>query len=361
VILVPIQVLLMAWLMAGIRQPQKNSKTHAVSVVIAARNEAQHLRQLIETLMRQDHPDFEVILVNDRSTDKTAEILSSFQHLPKLKYITIDALPPAWNGKKYALKQGIQAAQNEVLLFTDADCLPTDKEWIRKMTADIDEQIDVVIGYSKYHFEKGLLNQFIQFDTLITALQYLGLAGRKKPYMVVGRNWAIKKSVYPFDSLESISNLSGGDDDLIAQAICRHENTTMALNPSAFTISTPEKNWKEFTDQKSRHLSVGVKYSTQVKTILAVLPLLFGGIWIVFLLLLFSSSWKLALLIFGIRSLSIYIIFKQLGQKLETDCTPWALPLVELCYPFWNTFIGIRSLSTKHIEWKAESSFLKKH
>jgi glycosyltransferase involved in cell wall biosynthesis len=361
VILVLLQVLIMAWLLAGIRQPKKNSRAHAVSVVIAARNEAQHLKPLITSLMQQDHPNFEVVLVNDRSTDETAEILSSFEHMPQLKYITIDELPPDWTGKKYALKRGIQEAQNEVLLFTDADCLPIGKGWIRNMTAEIDEQTDVVVGYSKYQFQQGMLNQCIQFDTLMTALQYLGLTGRKRPYMVVGRNWAIKKAVYPIDRLQSISNIVGGDDDLMAQFICNQKNTKMALDSAAFTVSTPEKSWQAFIKQKTRHLSVGVKYSTQIKTILAVLPLLSGGIWIAFLLLLFSGSWKLALLIFGIRSLSIYIIFKRLGQKLETDYTTWALPIVELCYPFWNAFLGIRSLSTKHIEWKAESSFLKKH
>jgi glycosyltransferase involved in cell wall biosynthesis len=96
-----------------------------VSIIIAAKNEAKNLPQLIESLMNQTHPNYEVIIVNDRSTDDSLQLLSdaSLKH-EKLQFINVTALPPNWTGKKYALKKGIEAAKHDIVLLTDVDCIP---------------------------------------------------------------------------------------------------------------------------------------------------------------------------------------------------------------------------------------------
>jgi len=350
------------WLALGLRTTTTSlSSLKSVSVIIAARNEAKNLKALIKSLGEQKHPNFEVIIVNDRSTDHSQELLDAYSDLSWLKVLHIEKTPEQWNGKKYALMEAIKSSKNEVLLFTDGDCVPNNSNWIEKMTEGIDGEIEVNLGFSNYQNSSGMLNQFIQFDTIATALLYLGLANKKAPYMAVGRNWAIARKSYPLELLKAYGHIIGGDDDLIAQEVCHGKNTIVQLDKDSFTSSIPAYDWKSYLSQKTRHLSVGSKYSFKIKTLLAIYPFIHGVIWASLLVLLTTSQWNIALLIFGIRSLSFYIIFRRLGQKLDSNFVSWALPLVEFCYPFWYAFVGIRSLAAKHIEWKAENSFLKKH
>jgi len=361
VLTVVLQLALSLWLFTGIAHKSTSKNAWSVSVIIAARNEGKYLTALLERLKTQDHPNFEVLLVNDRSTDDTASILTKYRTSPWLHIITIEELLDGWNGKKYALKRGIDAAKNDVLLFTDADCVPQSNQWISEMTTKLNHKKDIVLGYAGYAPDAGLLNQFIQFDTIYTAFQYLGFASRQLPYMAVGRNWAVKKEVYPIHLLEQYAPLPGGDDDLIAQAICNAENTCIAIGTASSIISYPEKDWRSFLKQKIRHLAVGPKYSRFAQTISSIFPLLQGCVMVLLFVMLITGQWKIAILIYGIRSLSFYSIFKRLGQKLDSTFSQRALLWVQVCYPFWHIFVGIRSLATKQIEWKAESSFLKKH
>lgn len=330
-------------------------------MIIAARNEGENLRALLKALDKQLHPNFEVIIANDRSIDNTGEILKEFGDRIWLRTITIEKIPRDWNGKKHALYKAIEMALNEVLLFTDADCLPKSDLWIEKMTSQISDNKQVVLGYSPYQKRPGFLNKLIQFETILTALQYLGLANLGFPYMAVGRNWAIRKALYPISFLKSISSLTGGDDDLIAQHICNSDNTTICFDKEAHTSTEAEKNLNDLVKQKTRHLSVGKFYSKKSKTLLGIFTFTYGISWLLFLVLIISQQWSTALLIYGIRSLSFYIIFIRLGQKLDTKSPAWALPILDFCYPFWYAFLGIRSLAAKQIEWKPESSFLIKH
>ena len=93
-----------------------------VSVIFAARDEAEKLPGAIETLLAQDYPRFEVVAVNDRSQDETPAILHEFERAkPNLKVIDIANLPPGWLGKPHALVAGFEQSKGEWLVFTDAD------------------------------------------------------------------------------------------------------------------------------------------------------------------------------------------------------------------------------------------------
>jgi len=93
-----------------------------VSVIFAARDEAEKLPGAIQTLLAQDYPRFEVVSVNDRSQDRTPEILHGYERTnSNLKVIDIADLPPGWLGKPHALVAGFEQSKGEWLVFTDAD------------------------------------------------------------------------------------------------------------------------------------------------------------------------------------------------------------------------------------------------
>lgn len=93
-----------------------------VSVVIAARDEEARIEMTARNLLSQEDVELEVIAVDDRSTDRTGEILGRIAETePRLKVLRVDALPEGWLGKCHACHMGTQSATGEWLLFTDAD------------------------------------------------------------------------------------------------------------------------------------------------------------------------------------------------------------------------------------------------
>ena len=93
-----------------------------VSVIVPARNEEQHLAAAMRSILALDYPELEVIAINDRSDDRTGKILDELAAAnPRLRALHVTELPQGWIGKNYVLYCGAQAAEGELLLFTDAD------------------------------------------------------------------------------------------------------------------------------------------------------------------------------------------------------------------------------------------------
>jgi glycosyltransferase involved in cell wall biosynthesis len=93
-----------------------------VSVIIPARNEERNVEEALQSVLQQDYRGMEVIVVDDRSTDRTAEILNRVARVnPAIRVVHLKELPPGWLGKNYALSRGAQEASGDLLLFTDAD------------------------------------------------------------------------------------------------------------------------------------------------------------------------------------------------------------------------------------------------
>jgi cellulose synthase/poly-beta-1,6-N-acetylglucosamine synthase-like glycosyltransferase len=102
--------------------PESASAPMRVSIVVAARNEQRNIREALQSLLDLGYPDYELIVVDDRSEDATGLILDELVELhPRLKVIHITSLPPGWLGKNHALWVGSQRASGQLLLFTDAD------------------------------------------------------------------------------------------------------------------------------------------------------------------------------------------------------------------------------------------------
>jgi glycosyltransferase involved in cell wall biosynthesis len=93
-----------------------------LSVIIAARNEALTIENALKSVLSQNYPNLEIILVNDRSTDETSKILAKLAEKdPRVMILTVEDLPSGWLGKVHAMQQGFLMATGEWLLFTDAD------------------------------------------------------------------------------------------------------------------------------------------------------------------------------------------------------------------------------------------------
>ncbi len=118
-----------------VKEKKKTTKQIPVSIIICAKNEEHNLQAFLPSIINQKYADFEIILINDASSDDTLEVMESFkeQHA-NIKIVNVKNNEAFWGNKKYALTLGIKAATNEHLLFTDADCEPVSRLWTQSMT-----------------------------------------------------------------------------------------------------------------------------------------------------------------------------------------------------------------------------------
>ncbi len=297
--------------------PAVNNNKQPVSVIICARNEAENLRNFLPSILEQDYPDFEVIVVDDCSEDDTYKVLGSFLvKYPRLKISTVTKDPRFTHNKKFAQFIGIKAASNEILLFTDSDCKAGSPHWIDGMTSGFDDKTEIVLGYGGYMKRKGILNKYIRYDTFMIALQYLGMAIRGIPYMGVGRNMAYRRSLFfKKKGFEGHTHVVSGDDDLFVNANSTRANTRVEFRKENHTTSVPSSTLKEWIAQKKRHFTAAPYYKTGHKFLIITEPVTRMLFYISFIILIIPLFlWQATVAIFGLRIISQITVLIP-GQK----------------------------------------------
>lgn len=325
-----------------VRNVSAPGKFPPVSVVICAKNEVENLAHNLKIVLIQQYPVFEVIVVNDQSDDNSLEILREFQaRNENLKIVNIvKGSPKPLAGKKFALLQGINNATYETIVVTDADCAPFTVQWLERLVSCYMHETQMVLGFSPYYKNPGLLNKLIRYETFMTALQYMGFAKAGMPYMGVGRNLTYKKEIVNKEIFEKNKDLVTGDDDLLVNAFARKNNTEICLDKDAFTYSEPKATFGAWLTQKKRHLRSGFKYRFIHKLLLFLFSFSGFALYVSFITLLITGiNRELA---FGI--LLIFLILKaivtfRIYPKLESSDLRLFAPVLDLVYSFYLLII----------------------
>jgi len=335
-------------------RPRKQ-KNIAVSVLVCAKNEVENLKEFIPLILEQNYPTFELVLINDNSNDDTLDVMRSFQlSHDNIKIVDVKPIEAFWGNKKYALTLGIKASSNNFLLFTDADCKPLSKNWIKEMSSHFTNKKTIVIGYGAYKKTKGLLNKLIRYETLLTAIQYFSYTKIGMPYMAVGRNLAYRKETF-FEARGYMNhmNVRSGDDDLFVNQVASISNTAISISKDSFTESIPETSLSKWFTQKKRHVSTAKFYKLKHKLVLGlfyVSQILFWLLSLILLLTLFN--WKIVLALFLLRFIIQYIVVGLSAKKLNEQDTIILLPFLELFLIVSQMAIFISNITSKQGRWK---------
>ncbi|RZJ52699.1 MAG: glycosyltransferase [Flavobacterium sp.] len=338
-------------------KPQNiTQKNIPVSVIVCAKNEEENVKKYIPLLAEQNYPDFEIVLIDDASSDETLEVFEEFEkQYSNIRLVKVENNEAFWGNKKYALTLGIKAAKKEYLLFTDADCYPISKDWITAMTSQFTDTKTIVLGYGGYEkVERSLLNKVIRFETVLTAIQYFSWAKAGLPYMGVGRNLAYKKEEF-FNVNGFIEHIQvrSGDDDLFVNQAANKSNTTIAFNADSFTYSKPKKTYREWFSQKRRHVATANYYKVFDKIQLGIFytSQLFFFL-LVILLLALQFQWIAVLALLATRYTIAWIVVGFSAGKLkEKDLKIW-FPVVEIMLIFTQINIFITNIFSKPVHWK---------
>ncbi len=326
-----------------------------VSVIVCARDEYYNLKENLPLLLNQDYSKFEVVVVNHGSEDDTHYLLRDLaaKHA-NLKIVNLAQDLNFFTGKKFPLSIGIKSASYEVLVFTDADCVPRSDQWLRRMAANFTEGTDIVLGYGAYRKSNSFLNLLIRFDTTRIAMNYLGFARVGMPYMGVGRNMAYRKSLF-FNQKGFISHyrIQSGDDDLFVNKASSGKNTRIEIQPETHTLSSPKTTLNQWIRQKRRHLMTGGYYKASHKFVLglfAVTQLLYWALAIFLLVLWYQPYFVLGLI--AVRLFSQLFITKKAMQKLSEKGFLLLVPFFELFLLLVSPLLALANVVNKPVKWR---------
>jgi len=265
-------------------------------------------------------------------------------------------VPKFTHNKRFAQFIGIKAAKNEVLVFTDADCQPASPEWLEGIASHFDDKTTFVLGYGGYLKGKGILGRYISYDTMVIAMQYLGMALRGFPYMGVGRNLAYRRSLF-FDNkgFGTHNHLISGDDDLFVNSHANKDNTSTEYRADTHTRSVPAKNINEWIAQKKRHFTTAPLYKTRDKFLLLLEPSSRLIFYIAFIILIsFTFLWPYVISVFVIRLAAEITIFTLVQKRLnEEGIVGWAMAF-DIISPFVNSILFVTNIVRKpgNNRWK---------
>lgn len=326
-----------------------------VSIIVCAHDEEQNLRELVPLLLQQDHPEFEVIVVEDRCNDGTYDfLLQATKEYDRLRMVRVVNKPEHVNGKKYALTLGIKAAKYDRVLLTDADCRPLSAHWAQEMSNWYLPETIFVLGFSPYRKSASLLNAFIRFESTLTGMQMMGMALLGKPYMGLGRNLLYQKKVFLENKgFNQHLEVTGGDDDLFVNQHATRKNTLVKLGKESTTVSAPKETWSEYFHQKVRHLSVGKRYKFTDKLLLGLFSMSWMMTWLgVFSLACVHPLGYFLLGAMALRWLLMAVVFRHASERLGQPFEVWKVPFLDFIYAFYYLVAGVAALKAKRIRWK---------
>jgi len=335
---------------------QKINQTDTkISVIIAAKNEEENILNLIDTLSNQDYDKnlFEVIIVDDNSTDKTYETACS-QITGKENFSVLKAESKPFPGKKGALTIGIKKAKNDFIMITDADCLP-EKNWIKSFSSLFSQCYDFVFGIAPLiqnssSLKKNWVSKLSCFENLRTHLLTFSFAGVSLAYSAAARSFGFKKS--SFEKINGYSNtletLSGDDDLLLREAIKNKMKIGVVTEKDSFVYSYPENNLKDYLKQKARHTQTSLHYLPVHKILL--------GFWhlinLIFLFSPFLVFFHPAFIFFFLLKIIMDVIVVSSIQKKFGYCFKLlSIIIMQILYEIFLIVNFLNALKGKN-EWK---------
>ena len=327
-----------------------------VSVVLTAQNDAEWLKTNLVYLLEQDYPDFEVVVVDNRSADDTVSVLKILcKNYAHLKVVPMVENANGYRGKKYPMSMGIKSAKNDILIFADPNCRPIDLtnfHWLREMVAGYEsDKTEIVLGYSGIQPKNSLFNWLQQYDNLDYSTEYLGAAIMRCPFTGNGRNLSYRRSMFMRNrGFIYHYSIPDGADDMFVNQNSNGANTRVVLTPDSFTLVEPMPTvaqWHSYRKHRTvthKYYPFGLKLQRLVRPLSVVLFYLAGAL----LMLAGTMPWPvLAAALLVKLAWQIVAAAQASGRLMVKPVVYWLSPLLEIYFLFANTILSISPLPKK--------------
>ncbi len=342
-------------------QPLQSQFKTTVSVLVPVRNEEQHIANLIQDLIAQNYPItlFNIIIIDDHSTDQTATIVRSFSN-SNLRLLQLSIEKPINSYKKRAIATAIATCDSELILTTDGDCR-MGPDWIASIVSMYEqERCQLISSPVAYHQEKSLAEkiQTVEFELLIAA----GAAciQNKFPNTCNGANLAYTRAAYhAVGGFKGIDDLASGDDELLLHKMHKQfpDGLRFLKESSAIVYTEAKGTLRSFYQQRKRWASKSVKYADKRMVLLVSIIYFFNLLIFIQAGLLFFTTANLGMfvILIGVKmGLDAILIFQSLSFFKKRRLL-LLLPLVEIFYVIYILIIGIIANIGGAYEWKGRT------
>ncbi|MDR0546103.1 MAG: glycosyltransferase [Dysgonamonadaceae bacterium] len=312
-----------------------------VSVIIYARNEAENLETFLPSILEQNYPEFEVIVVNEDSTDDTEAILSRLKlEYKHLYHTTLPGESRNVSRKKLALTLGIKAAHHEVLAFIEADSHPLDADWLRSSARHFTDDKTVVLGWA--YLEK-YPSRFVAYDYFVENLRTIASALYGKTYRANGRNMAYRKTT--FSQQKALSNynfIDAGEDDLLIAEMASKKNAAVELSSENRVAVDMESvwMWKEYKLRRAVAYSFYPAYAKNRDWMEQGSAIAFYALWIAAVAFTIPDwiGFGGLMLLFLIRGFTQYRVINRTAKALQTPSFGLTVLLFDFIRPWVNGY-----------------------
>ncbi len=250
-----------------------------VSVIIPFRNESENILNSLNSLSSQEYPKdkFEVIYVNDSSTDDSLEKLLNANKPGNVSVISVPEHSLSKAFKKRAISYGIDNSRGEIIVTTDADCVQNPK-WLSSLLSQFTKDTGFISGAVKFDYSKNIFKQVQALEFAGLILAGAGLIGSGKPTICNGANLAFRKSVFrELGGYSDQMHLSSGEDEILMQKIASETKYKVKFcwDKNAVVTTNPNKDLKGFIHQRKRWASKGLFYENKKLVLLLAMIYLF--------------------------------------------------------------------------------------
>lgn len=317
----------------------------SVSIIIVSRNDSENLEQLLPLLLQQNYSNFEVIVVNDGSTDESQYYVERLAKTDERIYYTFSPISEDLSSDRrrvLAMTIGIKAAKNDVLLFTEPSCRPQNDNWIKLMANSFDSNTDIILAYNKLNPPHKFWGRVCRFDNLLFSLQYLSMALKNKPFIGTYRNIAYQKHLF-FDHKGFSSTLNfSNSEEIFLNRIMTDSNTAIMMLPDSFTKTKIEdyRHWKNlksiycasksfFKGHTAKRFSFETisRYLFYIAFVAAIVYSIYTQLWVYLIG---------AIVLFLVRNFIQLFILKSASKHFENKPFYFSLIILDLFQPLYN-------------------------
>ena len=322
-----------------------------ISVLIPVRNEENNIKNLLTDLESQDlsQDGYEVIIINDDSSDRTLKIVEKFKNQTSLNLKIIEikndnTLSP----KKAALKLGIKESRGDVIVTTDGDCR-VKSSWLSTIrTKFSNSRYDLVFGPVLIHNQTDFLSKLQNIEIASLVGFGSGSLNLGIPNMCNGANLAFKKKVFDqINGYEGNEEIASGDDEFLMHKVFKNSPGSVGFlkDPNALVTTLPSASWKEIYHQKRRWAS---KWPYYILTSTKIIGALAFGLNLGWVIIYISGLLNLLPLQYFLISLLLKIVIEFLfvGKVLRFFNQQTSIPgllLISMAYPIYVSVFGLLS------------------
>ena len=324
-----------------------------VSVVVAARDEERNIETAIRSMLTQDYPDFQVVVVDDRSTDRTGSILDRLAaDDPRLHVVHIGELPSGWLGKNHALQIGADQSSGEWILFTDAD-IHMDPTALGRAIRFCDERGVDHLAIAPNLILPGLLLQgfgvFFLWSFLLFAKPWKARNPKSWFHVGVGAFNLVRRKAYRAVDGHRPIRLRPDDDLKLGKILKRAGFRQDALSGQGLLSVEWYHSLGEMIPAFEKNMFAGVEYSVLLSLVGGVVQLAAG---VVPLVALFFTTGTTQLLL-AVQIVLSLAIFVKLARSIDTRAAValiYPVVVVLFVYILWRTMVV--NLVSGGIQWR---------